>query len=245
MHKNTVFSGDNLEILKAFDDNIIDLIYVDIPFNTGKAQKSHGMSYDDKFDNLVDFLRPRFEESKRILKSNGSILIHLDYREVHYVKVYLDTLFGRSNFLNEIIWSYDYGGRSKTRWPCKHDNILWYVMDPKNYTFNYDAQKRIPYLAPGLVGPEKAAKGKTQTDVIFQTIVPTQGTERTGYPTQKPLGLIEQFIKVHSNPDDLILDFFAGSGTTGVAAKKHNRNFILIDENEEAVSVIEERLKKI
>lgn len=245
MAQNKIYHGDNLEILKGLEENSIDFIYSDIPFNTKKTQKSHGMSYDDSFDNFIDFLSPRFEECKRILKPNGGIIIHLDYREVHYVKVYLDTLFGRDNFINEIIWSYDYGGRSKSRHSCKHDNLLWYVMDKQNYTFNYENHKRIPYLAPGLVGPEKAKLGKTQTDVWWCTIVPTQGSERVGYPTQKPLGLIDQVIKMHTSPGDLVLDFFAGSGTLGQSAHNFNRNFIMIDSNEEAIEVMKKRFKDI
>jgi len=243
--ENKIYHGDNLEILKELEENSIDFIYTDPPFNTGRSQRSHGMSYDDSFDDLVEFLKPRLEEARRLLKPNGSIMVHLDYREVHYVKVYLDTLLGRDNFINEVIWSFDFGARQKNKWPTKHQTILWYAMDRKNYTYNYEAQKRIPYLAPGLCGPEKAAKGKTQTDVVFQTVCATNGPERTKYPSQKPLGLIDQFIKVHTNPGDLVLDFFAGSGTLGQSAHNFNRNFILIDQNKEAIEVMKKRFKDI
>jgi len=175
---------------------------------------------------------------------SSHVFVHLDQREVHYVKVLLDKVFGRDSFMNEIIWSYDYGGRSKNRWPSKHDTILWYVKDPKNYVFNYNAIDRIPYMAPSLVGPEKAKKGKTPTDVWWQTIVPTQSKARTGYPTQKPLPILERIVKVHSEPGNMVLDFFAGSGTTGEAACFHGRDAILVDSNPEAIKVMIKRLEK-
>jgi site-specific DNA-methyltransferase (adenine-specific) len=190
----------------------------------------------------MGFLAPRIEEAKRVLATNGSLFLHVDSRESHYCKILLDQIFGRDSFMNEIIWSYDYGGRSKRKWPTKHDTIFWYAKDPGNYTFNYDDIDRIPYMAPGLVGKEKAARGKTPTDVWWQTIVPTNGKERTGYPTQKPLAILERIVKVHSNPGELVLDFFAGSGTTGVAAAKNDRQFVLIDTNPEAVQVAAKRL---
>ena len=170
------------------------------------------------------------------------MVVHLDYREVHYCKVLMDLVFGRDSFINEIIWAYDYGGRSKKKWPAKHDNLLWYAKDPKDYTFDYEAMDRIPYMAPGLVGKEKAARGKTPTDVWWHTIVPTQGKERTGYPTQKPLGVLRRLLKVHTRPGDTVLDFFAGSGTTGEAALALGRSCILVDENPEAMRVMEARL---
>ena len=180
------------------------------------------------------------EEAYRLLDERGSLFFHIDYREVHYCKVMLDEIFGRDSFINEIIWAYDYGGRPKTRWPAKHDNILWYAKDPDNYTFNYDAIDRIPYLAPGLVGPEKAARGKTPTDVWWRTIV--AGKEKTGYATQKPLAIVSRIVRVHSNAGDRVLDFFAGSGTLGEAAQREGRDFTLIDNNPEAVEVMRRRL---
>ena len=177
-----------------------------------------------------------------MLKPSGSFFLHVDYREVHYCKVFLDGLFGRDSFMNEIIWAYDYGGRSKSRWSAKHDSILWYAKDPNDYTFNYDEMDRIPYMAPGLVGPEKAARGKTPTDVWWHTIVTTGGKEKTGYPTQKPLGIIKRIVSVHSSPGDLLMDFFAGSGTLGEAAALLDRSFILVDNNEEAIRVMAKRL---
>ncbi len=263
-----ILFGDNLTWLRTLPDASVDLIYIDPPFNTGQArtyrrlrtvrdeqgdrigfqqrryrtQVLGSMQFQDAFDDYLAFLAPRLEEAYRVLKPHGSFFIHLDYREVHYVKVFLDGLFGREAFMNEIIWAYDYGGRSKRRWPAKHDNILWYAKDPRRYTFNYEAIDRIPYMAPNLVGKEKARRGKTPTDVWWMTIVPTTGRERTGYPTQKPLKLLERIIRVHSNPGDVVLDFFAGSGTTGEAAARLGRGFILIDNNPEAIRVMRKRL---
>lgn len=263
-----VIQGDNLEVLATLPDGLARLVYLDPPFNTGRTQtrasirttrdaagdrvgfkgaryrterlSSH--SYTDTFDDYLAFLAPRLEQARRILTADGSLFLHLDYREVHYAKVLLDELFGRESFINEIIWAYDYGARSKSRWPAKHDNILWYAKDPANYVFHYNAIDRIPYLAPGLVGPEKASRGKTPTDVWWQTIVSPTGQEKTGYPTQKPLAILERIIRVHSDPDDLVVDYFAGSGTTGEAAAKLGRQFLLIDSHPEAVDVMERRL---
>lgn len=265
-----VFLADNMAILPLVPDGLIDLVYIDPPFNTGRprsytrlrtvrddlegdrtgfqghryrTERLGSLDFADDFgDDFLRFLGPRFEQAYRVLSSQGSFFLHVDYRESHYCKVALDTVFGRDAFMNEIIWAYDYGGRPKRRWPAKHDTILWYVKDPGRYTFDYDAIDRIPYLAPGLVGPEKAARGKTPTDVWWHTIVPTKGRERTGYPTQKPLRVVERIVRVHSRPGDLVMDFFAGSGTTGEAAARNGRGFILVDSNPEAVEVMARRL---
>jgi site-specific DNA-methyltransferase (adenine-specific) len=211
--------------------------------------KGENNGYHDQFDDFLGFLRPRLEEAYRILAPEGSLFFHIDYREVHYCKVMLDEVFsnsgtasGRDCFQNEIIWAYDYGARSKKRWPAKHDNILWYTKDPKRYTFNLEESDRIPYMAPGLVGAEKASRGKTPTDVWWHTIVSPTGKEKTGYATQKPLGVLERIVKVHSKPGDTVLDFFAGSGTTGEAAAKHGRRFVLVDRNADAVKIMRRRL---
>ncbi len=198
--------------------------------------------YIDRFDDFAEFLRPRLVEAKRILTADGSLFLHIDYREVHYVKVMLDGLFGRTSFINEIIWSYDYGGKPRTRWAAKHDNILWYAKDPEHYVFHHDAIDRIPYMAPDLVGPEKAARGKVPTDVWWMTIVPTNSKEKTGYPTQKPLKLLDRIVRVHSDENDTVLDFFAGSGTAGEAAARNNRQFILVDANRDAMETMKTRL---
>ena len=195
------------------------------------------------FDDFIDFISPRLLEAYRILAPTGSMFFHIDYREVHYCKIQLDRIFGRKSFINEIIWAYDYGARTKKRWSAKHDTILWYAKDPDKYTFNFDQMDRIPYMAPGLVGKEKAARGKTPTDVWWHTIVSTNGQEKTGYATQKPLGIINRIVKVHSNPNDVLMDFFAGSGTLGDAAARTNRDFVLIDNNPDAISVMAKRLR--
>lgn len=266
--KLKIYHGDNMDVLPGLPGGSMRLIYVDPPFNTGKTQSRTQIktvadergdragfkgkryrsttvgtkSYNDVFDDYIGFLEPRLREAFRILTPDGSLFVHLDYREVHYAKVLLDQIFGRASFINEIIWSYDYGGRSKTKWPTKHDNILWYARDPKNYTFNFDAMDRIPYMAPGLVGPEKAARGKTPTDSWWHTIVSPNGREKTGYPTQKPLGIINRLVKVHSDPGDHVMDFFAGSGTFGEAAVRLGRSATLIDQNAQAIEVMRERL---
>jgi site-specific DNA-methyltransferase (adenine-specific) len=198
--------------------------------------------YADQFDDFLGFLRPRLLEAHRVLTPAGSLFFHIDYREVHYCKIMLDEIFGRDCFQNEIVWAYDYGARSTKRWPAKHDNILWYSRDPQHFTFNLDRSDRIPYMAPGLVGPDKAARGKTPTDVWWHTIVSPTGKEKTGYATQKPLGILERIVRVHSNPGDLVLDFFAGSGTTGEAAARNGRAFCMVDQNPEAIAVMEKRL---
>ena len=256
-----VYYDDNLNVLKNMPDNYVDLIYIDPPFNTGKVQKRTSIitvrddngdrigfqgkkyktikigskEYSDIFDDYLLFLEERLVEARRILKDNGSIFLHIDYRESHYVKILMDTIFGRKCFMNEIIWAYDYGARSKKKWPTKHDNIFWYVKNPKDYKFNIDEVDRIPYMAPGLVGKEKAAKGKTPTDVWWHTIVSPNGKEKTGYPTQKPRGILDRIVKVHSNPGDLLMDFFAGSGSFGEAAVELGRKCILVDNNKETM----------
>ena len=266
---NRVYFGDNLEVLRALPDASVELIYIDPPFNTGKAQartrlrttrsesgdrvgfqgqryetvRLGSLRYNDIFDDFLAFIEPRLVEARRVLSTAGSLYFHIDYREVHYCKVLLDGIFGRESFLNEIIWAYDYGARTRRKWPPKHDNILWYAKDPLRYTFNYDAIERIPYMAPGLVGPEKAARGKLPTDTWWHTIVPTNGSERTGYPTQKPLGILRRIIAASSNPGETVLDFFAGSGTTGAACLELGRKFILVDENPQALAVMAERFK--
>lgn len=265
--RNTIIYGDNLSVMQSIEAETVDLIYIDPPFNTGKVQqrtqiktvrsengdrvgfqgqryetiKIGAKSYSDLFDDYLLFLEPRLQEAYRLLKPDGSLYFHIDYREVHYCKILLDKIFGRECFLNEIIWAYDYGARSRKKWPPKHDNILVYVKNPDNYIFNYDDMERIPYMSPGLVGPEKAARGKTPTDTWWHTIVPTNGVEKTGYPTQKPLGILKRIIQISSPKNGLVLDFFAGSGTTGVAAKELGRNFILIDNNLTAIEVMKKR----
>ena len=263
-----IYLGDCLEVTSKFDSGSFNLIYIDPPFNTGKIQSRKRLktvrdeqgdrtgfqgkryrtqilgesSFNDQFDDSMLFIEPRLKEAHRLLSPNGSFFFHIDCRESHYCKVMLDKIFGRESFKNEIVWAYDYGARSKKRWPAKHDNIFWYAKDPDSYTYRYDDIDRIPYMAPGLVGPEKAAKGKTPTDVWWQTIVSPNGKEKTGYPTQKPIAILNRIVRVHSNPGDRVLDFFAGSGTTGEAAISSGRNAVLVDNSPEAIRVMSRRL---
>jgi len=268
---NVVYLGDNLDVMRGLSSGSVPLIYADPPFNTGKVQrrttlrttrsangdrtgfggrryasvKAGSVEFGDLFDDYLAFLEPRLREMHRLLAPDGTLYLHLDYREAHYVKVLLDTVFGRECFLNEVIWAYDYGGRPKNRWPAKHDNILVYVKDPRSYVFNYDEIERIPYMAPGLVGPEKAARGKLPTDTWWHTIVATNGKEKTGYPTQKPLAILERIVTASSRPGDLVLDPFAGSGTAGEAAHRLRRRFLLIDNARPAVDVMARRLASV
>ena len=264
-----VILGDNMDVLAGFADGVFRLVYIDPPFNSGRRQSrrnlatvadpdgdrsgfggrryrstevSEELSYADAFDDYQGFLAPRLIEAHRLLDERGTLYLHLDYREAHYCKVLLDQIFGRECFLNEIIWAYDYGGRTKSRWPAKHDTILVYVKDPGSYLFDAEAVDREPYMAPGLVGPEKAARGKLPTDVWWHTIVPTNGGEKTGYPTQKPEGIVRRMVAASTEPGDLCLDFFAGSGTLGAVARELGRRFVLVDDNPEAIAVIESRL---
>lgn len=270
---NLVVAGDNLPILRRLPDRSFQLIYIDPPFNTGKVQSRQSLktvrtdapvagsrvgfqgqtyetvrgkvtAYNDSFSDYWGFLEPRLDEAWRLLAPSGTLYLHLDYREVHYAKVLLDALFGRDCFLNEIIWAYDYGGRSKRKWPAKHDNILVYVKDPKRYYFDSESVDREPYMAPGLVTPEKAARGKLPTDVWWHTIVSPTGKEKTGYATQKPEGILRRIVQASSRPGDWVLDFFAGSGTTGAVAGQLERRFVLIDENPEAIAVMRHRFSR-
>jgi DNA modification methylase len=300
-----IHEGDNLEVLRAFPDASFTLIYLDPPFNTGRAQERavetarsrhpspassatehraeegvggslpvgdqlysrrddavgsvvrrgfHGReyerirgdlrAYDDRFDDYWGFLEPRLIEAWRLLADDGTLYLHLDYREAHYAKVLLDALVGRDRFLNELIWAYDYGAKTRKRWPTKHDTILVYVKDPQQYWFDSDAVDREPYMAPGLVTPEKAERGKLPTDVWWHTIVPTTGREKTGYPTQKPEGVLRRIVQASSRPGDRVLDFFAGSGTTGAVASALGRHAVLVDHNPEAIAVMRGRMPR-
>ena len=263
-----LIEGDSAAVLPRLPAGAFDMVYVDPPFNTGRARRherlrvvadadgdrggfggrryrteSRGaLEYGDAFDDYLGFLTPRLAEARRVLAAHGTLYVHLDPRESHYVKVALDGLFGRDCFLNELIWAYDYGAKPRTRWPQKHDTILVYVRDPARYLFDAEAVDREPYMAPGLVTPEKAARGKLPTDVWWHTIVPTAGREKTGYPTQKPEGILRRIVQASSRPGDAVLDPFAGSGTTGAVAAPLGRSAVLIDANPEAVAVMRARM---
>jgi len=267
---DVVVQGDNADVLPKLPDESFQLIYIDPPFNTGGRRdrrtlrttrddpdggdrtgfggrryasvETGRMSYPDSYQDYAGFLAPRLEEGRRLLTQSGTLYVHLDWREAHYCKVLLDGIFGRDCFLNEVIWAYDYGGRARNRWPAKHDTILVYVKTMGSHLFDQDQIDRVPYLAPGLVSPEKAARGKLPTDVWWHTIVPTVGREKTGYPTQKPKGILRRVLQPSSRPGDWVLDFFAGSGTTGAVAAELGRRFLLVDENPHAVDVMRRRL---
>jgi site-specific DNA-methyltransferase (adenine-specific) len=265
-----ILLGENLELLPAFADQSFQLVYVDPPFNTGRLQARKTLaairddagertgfkgrryrtkllaesSYRDDFDDYLAFLAPRLEHARRLLGCEGTLYFHIDYREAHYCKLLLDEIFGRDCFLNEIVWAYDYGARSKRRWPAKHDTILVYVKDPSSYHFDSELVDREPYMAPGLVTPEKAARGKLPTDVWWHTIVPTSGHEKTGYPTQKPEGILRRMVHASTRPGDWCLDFFAGSGTLGAVAAQLGRHYVLIDSNPQAVEIMRARLRE-
>jgi site-specific DNA-methyltransferase (adenine-specific) len=271
---NRVILGDNLPVLRSLPAEAAALIYIDPPFNTGRTQSRAQLktaraadgdrtgfqgarykttrigqrAFADTFGSseaFLDFLAPRLAEARRVLAANGSLYFHIDYREAHYCKVLLDQIFGRASFLNEIIWAYDYGARTTKKWPPKHDTILLYAKNPDDYIFNTDEVERIPYMAPGLVGPEKAARGKLPTDTWWHTIVSPTGKEKTGYPTQKPLGILKRILQASSRPGDTVLDFFAGSGTTGEAAHLLGRQFILVDSQPDAFAVMQRRLGRV
>ena len=267
--EDKIILGENLEVLPRLKNEAFQLIYIDPPFNTGRAQTRKTVetvsdrdgdrtgfngrryrtrllaesSYLDDFDDYLAFLEPRLLEAHRLLATSGTFYFHIDYREAHYCKLLLDEIFGRECFLNEIIWAYDYGARSKRRWPAKHDTILVYVKDAQRYYYDAEAVDREPYMAPGLVSAEKTARGKLPTDVWWHTIVPTNGHEKTGYPTQKPEGILRRMIQASTKPGDLCLDFFAGSGTVGAVAAKLGRRYVLIDCNPTAIAVIRKRLE--
>jgi site-specific DNA-methyltransferase (adenine-specific) len=269
--ENLVLLGDNLELLPELDDGIFQVAYLDPPFNTGRVQRRRTLatvtaadgdrigfqgrryatsvlaesSYADEFDDYLGFLEPRLLEVRRLLCESGTLYLHSDYREAHYVKLLLDGLFGRDCFLNEIIWAYDYGARPRRRWPAKHDTILVYVKDPDRYWFDAEAVEREPYMAPGLVTAEKAARGKLPTDVWWHTIVSPTGKEKTGYPTQKPEGILRRIVQASSKPGDWCLDCFAGSGTLGAVAAALGRRFVLIDSHPEAIAVARRRLAAV
>jgi site-specific DNA-methyltransferase (adenine-specific) len=266
--KSRVVHGECLEVLQSLPDASIDLVYIDPPFNTGRVQKRERLrtvrddagdrtgfagrryrtervavdpGFADTFEDFLAFLEPRLREAHRVLAPTGSLYFHIDYREVHYCKILLDRIFGRASFINEIIWAYDYGARTTKRWPAKHDNILFFAKDPRRYHFDVSEVDRIPYMAPALVGAQKAARGKLPTDTWWHTIVSPTGKEKLGYPTQKPLGVLRRIVRASAPKGGVVLDFFAGSGTAGAAALEHGASFILVDKSETAIETMKRR----
>ncbi|MDQ6834789.1 MAG: site-specific DNA-methyltransferase [Actinomycetota bacterium] len=268
LDEDLLLAGDNADALGRLPEAAFDVVYMDPPFNTGRAQARQtlsvaadpdagrvgfggrryrsalleSLSYEDSFADYLGFLEPRLTRARELLAAHGTLYFHIDYREAHYCKLLLDEIFGREAFLNEIIWAYDYGAKPRRRWPAKHDTILAYVRTPGGHHFDADAVDREPYMAPGLVGPEKAARGKRPTDVWFHTIVPTSGAEKTGYPTQKPEGVLRRLIAASSRAGGWCLDPFAGSGTLGAVCRGLGRRFVLIESNPAALQVIGRRL---
>jgi len=268
MDADTIHHADNMDVLPQLPAEAFQLVYIDPPFNTGGTQSRRTLTmepdadgdrtgfkgqryrtrllaesrYRDTFEDYLAFLEPRLREARRVLAQSGTLYFHIDYREAHYCKLLLDELFGREQFLNELVWAYDYGARTRRRWPAKHDTILVYVKDAGAYWFDSAAVDREPYMAPGLVTPEKVAKGKLPTDVWWHTIVPTNGREKTGYPTQKPEGIVRRMVQASTREGDWCLDFFAGSGTLGAVAAQLGRRYVLIDESAAAIDVMRRRL---
>jgi DNA modification methylase len=269
LEDDLVIEADGADVLARLPGGAFDLVYLDPPFNTGHRQERRrlrtvrddergdragfggrryrsrllsAIAYDDAFADYLAFLEPLLARTREVLADHGTLYFHIDYREAHYCKLLLDELFGRECFLNELIWAYDYGGKPRRRWPAKHDTILVYVRDPEAYWFDADAVEREPYMAPGLVSAEKAARGKMPTSVWWHTIVPTTGGERTGYPTQKPEGIVRRMVAASSRPGGWCLDFFAGSGTLGAVCAPLGRRYVLADSNPEAVAVMLDRL---
>jgi site-specific DNA-methyltransferase (adenine-specific) len=266
--EEAIHLGDNIDLLPTLPDGAFQLIYLDPPFNTGREQRRLRLAtvadesgdrtgfagrsyrttvlgssgYDDRFDDYLGFLEPRLRQAHRLLRRDGALYLHLDPRESHYAKVLLDDMFGRDCFINELVWAYDYGARTKRRWPAKHDTILFYVKDSEAYFFDGEAVDREPYMAPGLQTPERAARGKLPTDVWWHTIVSPTGREKTGYPTQKPLGVLRRIVQASSREGDWCLDAFAGSGTLGAACLELGRRPVLCDSSPEAVTVMRDRL---
>ncbi len=264
-----LIEGDNADVLALLPGGSFDLVYIDPPFNTGRAQRRRALhtvrdvagdrtgfgaaryrsevvsdlAYDDEHADYLGFLEPRLEEARRLLADHGTLYFHIDCREAHYCKLLLDAVFGRACFLNEIVWAYDYGGKPRRRWPAKHDTILVYVKDRERYHFDSGAVEREPYMAPGLVTAEKAARGKLPTDVWWHTIVPTNGREKTGYPTQKPEGVLRRIVSASSRPGGWCLDFFAGSGTLGAVCAQLGRHYALVDSNPDAIAISRARLE--
>jgi site-specific DNA-methyltransferase (adenine-specific) len=266
---DAIVLGEALDVSAALPDGAFTLVYLDPPFNTGRVQRRRSVaavpdpagragfggrryarrllaetSYEDRFDDYLGFLEPHLREARRLLAADGTLYLHVDYREAHYCKLLLDGLFGRPSFLNEIVWAYDYGARPRRRWPAKHDTILVYVRDPARYHFDAAEVEREPYMAPALAGLEKAARGKLPTDVWWHTIVSPTGREKTGYPTQKPLGILRRMVAASTRPGDWCLDFFAGSGTLGAAAEELGRRYLLVDRSAAAVEVMRRRLPR-
>ena len=208
-----------------------------------RTQEVGSLAYDDAFDDYVGFLAPRLRHARRLLADHGTLYVHLDPRESHYVKVHLDTLFGRDCFLNEIVWAYDYGAKTRRRWPAKHDTILVYVKDRDAYHFDDAEVERDPL--PGARRSwgrrRRRAASASPTRGFTPSSRPT-AREKTGYPTQKPEGVVRRMVAASSRPGGWCLDFFAGSGTLGAVAAALGRRFVLVDCHPDAIGIASRRL---
>jgi DNA modification methylase len=262
--------GDNLDVLASLPDGSVDLIYIDPPFGTGTIRRGgHDSSHryrDVPGDpsRYVAWLHERLAQSRRVLSSHGSLFVHLDYRTVHYVKVELDTIFGRDRFINELIWCYSVGGKSRRSFGRKHDTILWYSRTAE-YAFFPDAVKvprksgshmRVVQTEDGELVQEKTDRksgkvyryplsaGKVPEDWWTDIEILNRGdAERTGWPTQKPERLLERIIQSTTTPGALVADWFCGSGTTGVVAQRLDRRFVLVDRESHAIACAQARLE--
>jgi len=256
---NFLFRCDCLPLLGALDDEVLDLIYIDPPFCTqGRRSGRGGVGYVDRWhdglEGYLDFLRPRLAEMRRVLKPTAAIFVHLDYRTVHYVKLELDRIFGLGNFMNEIIWSYRTGGVSRRWLGRKHQTILAYAKSLGRHKFHVvrDGRFRTDGLNVDEAGrPYKSTtrgrlyfdpRGPALTDVWEIPFLSTVGNERIGYPDQKPLKLLERIIGCCTDPGDRVADFFAGSGTTLLAAERLTRRWLGCEINQGALALIRRRL---
>ncbi|MEO8553439.1 MAG: site-specific DNA-methyltransferase [Kofleriaceae bacterium] len=268
MLSDQVIHGDAFEVAASLPAGCMNAIYIDPPFGTGAVQRGRGHSYVDRADDpaaFVTWLSPLLAESRRVLAPTGSLFVHLDYRAVHYVKVELDRLFGRALFVNEIVWCYAVGGKSRRGFGRKHDTILWYANGP-DWAFYPDAVRvprrggshmRLVATADGAVQEKTdrktgrvyrypVAAGKVPED--WWTDVETlnhSDAERTGWPSQKPERLIERILAAATQPGDRVADWFGGSGTTAAVARRLGRHFLVVDREAAAVAIIKKRLEII
>ncbi len=268
-----VILGDCLENLKKMKSNSIDMIYLDPPFFTQRTQKGimknteKALEFGDSWKSIneyLDYIKVRLIEMKRVLKNTGSIFLHCDKIASHYLRVLLDEVFGFTNFQSEIIWSYKRWSNSKKGLLNSHQNIYFYSKS-KNFKFNtiytdYSATTNIDQILQqrkrdengkciykrneeGKIVLDNEKKGVPLSDVWEIPFLNPKAKERVGYPTQKPILLLERIIEISTDEDDIVLDPFCGSGTTLVASKLLNRKFIGIDMSKDAIEITNSRLE--
>lgn len=274
MDINNVYCGDCYDLMKELSDDTIDAIYMDPPFFTQAIQKltnKEGVEYlfEDSWENMetyVNYVKVRLQECKRIMKKTGSIFVHCDRNASHYLKIALDQVFGIDNFQSEIVWSYKRWSNSKKGLLNNHQ-IIFFYSKTKNFKFNtiftdYSETTNVDQILQERVRNEKgkstykmddkgqvvmgkAKKGVPLSDVWEIPYLNPKAKERVGYPTQKPIILLEQIIKLVTEEGDIVLDPFMGSGTTMVASKLLNRKFLGFDITNEAIELTRERLNKV